>query len=41
MPNKFIANNSRRNIIEAYLNGHTASEIAEIMGFNRTSVYEK
>ncbi|KAF7699600.1 hypothetical protein CDIK_1140, partial [Cucumispora dikerogammari] len=39
MPNQFITNDSRRRIIEAYLNGHTASEIAEIMGFKRTSVY--
>ncbi|KAF7693561.1 hypothetical protein CDIK_2305 [Cucumispora dikerogammari] len=39
MPNQFITNDSRRRIIEAYLNGQTAYEIAEIMGFKRTSVY--
>ncbi|KAI5152181.1 hypothetical protein ENBRE01_2632 [Enteropsectra breve] len=38
MANQYISNENRHRIIEAYLNGHTVSEIAEIFGFNRTSV---
>ncbi|KAI5153809.1 hypothetical protein ENBRE01_3277, partial [Enteropsectra breve] len=39
MPNQYISNENRQIIIDAYLNGHTASQIADIMGFKRTSVY--
>ncbi|KAI5153610.1 hypothetical protein ENBRE01_3208, partial [Enteropsectra breve] len=39
MSNQYISNENRQRIIDAYLNKHTASQIADIMGFKRTSVY--
>ena len=39
MKNQFLDNNVRKSIIEAYKKGHTAMEIANFLGFKRTTVF--
>jgi transposase len=39
MSNQFISDENRQRIIEAYLNGYNAGDIAKILGFKRTSIY--
>ncbi|XP_065642271.1 uncharacterized protein LOC136073909 [Hydra vulgaris] len=39
IPNQTINNENRSRIIESYLNGNSPSEIANILGFKRTTIY--